>query len=191
MTKPLEIMLDIETLALTPDAAIWEVAACPFDFPDQMVDLFTDPEYIIASDKYAIDPDTVGWILSADGPAEHFSYWRDLRKPCSAIHQIHSALCGIGGFQNPNTIWWAKNSPFDFPILEHTFRVHGLEAPWYRSNKACMYTLRIEATRIINDRGGMFPHLEKSDKAHQAAEDVRVQIENVRRMRAAIAGVLK
>lgn len=188
---PLEIMLDIETLALTPDAAIWEVAACPFEFPDQMIDLFTDPAYVIASDKYAIDVDTVRWLKSDDGPAAHFLDWRDRGKPSSAVHQIHAALCRIGGFQNQNTIWWAKNSPFDFPILEHTFRVNGLAPPWHRSNKACMYTLRIEATRIINDRGGMFPHLEKSDKAHQAAEDVRVQIENVRRMRVAIDGVVK
>jgi hypothetical protein len=120
-------MIDLETLATTPDAVILTIGAQSFDpFTE---DKFYDDHFYAridteCQDERAIDDGTVEW-WGKQGPeaqAEAFgeeNRW-DLKEALEALHPI---------------IWkaeriWANGIVFDMGILEHAYKSLGLTLPW-------------------------------------------------------------
>jgi len=157
-------MIDIETLATTPDAAIVSIGAVTFSTaPDPI-----DEELHISVSKAScrehgrrVDQDTLDW-------------WR--RQPQEARHILHggrtlpAALAELAGFCDGVTEVWANSPAFDCTILESAYRALDCDAtaPWDYWQCRDVRTLRKCAPAWPDDR-------EHEGVAHDALDDARHQ----------------
>ena len=158
MDKRREFMLDTETLSLASNAAVWEIAVVEIigNGAGEPVYWNTDPFMVSASlDHMDVNDGTIKWSLKQEGTG--FKDWYAVYTGNSPRDSYLSTKTGLiidqmldvaGGFDEAQkAIWWAKNSAFDFPILENFFKHYTTEMPWFYRNKGCLYTMRIEAER--------------------------------------------
>ena len=126
-----DLMLDIETLATTPDATILTIGAqgfCPFS------DRFTDVTYyrrlsIESQADRAVDytPETgtvAWWGKQTEEAQEEAMGDGDDRV------DIVTALGELSKIAWKHSRIWANGTTFDMVILEDAFRQHGLPCPW-------------------------------------------------------------
>lgn len=165
MPEQPRIMVDIETLATTPDAAIVSIGAVAFDENGlgETLHISVSPESCRKHGR-RVDKETVRW-------------WE--RQPDEASHILHggrtlpAALAELAGFVDGVGELWANSPAFDAVILESAFRACDAEAPWeyyqwrdVRTLRKCLPTWPDELTR-----GGV---------EHDALDDARYQARCVR-----------
>jgi hypothetical protein len=126
-----DIMIDIETLALTPDATILSIGAVEFDATSMGREFYVE---IDPKQGRALDPETCLWW------AQQSSAFLDKRKPV-----LDSALAALAAFMYPTHKdgynrdvasdfeggVWANSPVFDLAILRNAFdRFLILACPW-------------------------------------------------------------
>lgn len=126
-----DIMIDLETLATTPDAAILTIGAVKFDpFGRESEDKAMDSFYV----KVDIDSchdlglvtsdDTVAWWASQTQAAQDAAFDPDGRIPITdAFHQLYKFCWGAKRV-------WSNGASFDVVICEHVFRKINKAVPW-------------------------------------------------------------
>lgn len=126
-----DIMIDLETLAATPDAAILTIGAVKFDpFGRESQDKAMDSFYVkvdvdschdlglVASD------DTIEWWSRQSAEAQAAAFDPDGRLPVrEAFDQLYKFCWGAKRV-------WANGSVFDIVICEHVFRKLNKAIPW-------------------------------------------------------------
>ena len=130
------IMVDLETMATTPDALIWQIGACAFDPETGVVDdecsfsMFPDPN---GQQGRRIDADTVAWWMRQPDEAR-------LRFGDPDVHRVdlEFALAELERwarfqlvYRDADPFVWSHGAPFDLPILKHAMAAAGL-TPWWR-----------------------------------------------------------
>ena len=167
------IMIDTETLALSPRALVWEFAAVEFLWEQDGTTVRMTPAdklhgYVIHADssKFDVQLDTLRWTRGVQ--PERLEYYLDgvSLTGCITVDEIHDFF----GKRTGHMIW-ARNGAFDFPILEHMFKASGFKMPWHRRFQNCLYTK-------INDARRFDPEYELSAPFHRhtALADARAQI---------------
>lgn len=162
-------MVDLETLATTPNAAILTIGAVTFN-PNgyEIYDEFycrIDTESIEGLDTY-IDDGTVKWWSEQDKAAQDEAFNPDGRIDIKdAMDQFYKFCMGSSRF-------WSHGSAFDIVILEHYFRKLGKPYPWNFWD--------VRDTRTLFDLG-MDPEMPQAYK-HHALEDARRQAIGVQTM---------
>ncbi len=163
------IMLDIETLANRPDAAIIQIAAVAFD-PHTGETGAEFSRYVCDIAGRHVDAATVAWWLQraaapAMGAAMQASrnqLWGDL----TDLAQWFGALERVAGV-------WSHGATYDLPVLQHAFATElHCEPPWgYR-------TPRDTRTIYALTSGGVPPTFVPVDGAgkHDALADCHTQI---------------
>ena len=170
------IMVDIETLSLEPTAYVWEVAFVDMDNPLWRVhaylssNLFTNPAM---ARGFHVDQKTIDWSLQHGSP--RFKQWMEGRCTESTVLEISNQLSERLNHTN-NTIWWARNSAFDFPILEHMFKTFHRPVPWYHRNKRCLYTHEHVVRQLANATGTPLGGEPEQENKHSAIDDAMHQI---------------
>ena len=126
-----DIMIDLETLATTPDAAILTIGAVKFDpFGRERDDPKMDSFYV----KVDIDScqdlglvtndDTVDWWSRQSKEAQEAAFDPEGRiSVTDAFHQLYKFCWGA-------TRVWSNGATFDVVICEHVFRKIGKAVPW-------------------------------------------------------------
>ena len=161
-----DLMVDIETLGTTPDAAIISLGAVWFDpRSDEMgAELY---RVIDPRQRRHIDPDTVLWWFGQPSGSNPFA-----RR--AAMHPLPDALEDLSVFIAQNTgpvRLWSQGAAFDGVLLEDAFRQHGRVAPWKFWD--------VRDTRTVYDMAG------DDDRtalvAHHALEDAKAQARRVQR----------
>jgi len=170
-------MIDLETLATTPRAAITEIGACMFDPSDKTV-----PErtfYVaIDTDEYEhtkvfdVQLSCFQWIMTQSKETQAEMLTKTPRK--GLVEAVQALAEWLKQNAKPNAMYWAKGIDFDYVILEHAMRVAKVEVPWLFWAKRDVRTVQVEA-RI---RPMPNPH------AHNALADCLVQVDTVQRARA-------
>lgn len=125
-----EIMLDIESLSLQPDALVLSIGAQTFTCescvgPAIGGDLLLVPsmtQQIIAGRH--VDQGTQQWW--AEQPAEARLHWQAPLKENS----VGEALVRLADFCKGADHIWANGICFDITVLEHLFRQNGVKVPW-------------------------------------------------------------
>lgn len=126
-----DVMIDLETLAATPDAAILTIGAVKFDpFGRESQDKAMDSFYVkvdvdschdlglVASD------DTIEWWSRQSAEAQAAAFDPDGRLPVrEAFDQLYKFCWGAKRV-------WANGSVFDIVICEHVFRKLNKAIPW-------------------------------------------------------------
>jgi 3' exoribonuclease, RNase T-like len=127
-----DIMIDIETLATSPDSVILTIAGIKFDVT-KTYDNVSDPfslDYFYcrvdteSQEKRFIDENTLAWWAqqAEDVRAEAFD-------PTDRL-PVADAMTAFNYWAQNTERYWANGAAFDFPILETMNKQLGFESPW-------------------------------------------------------------
>jgi hypothetical protein len=164
----LDVMLDLETLATSPDSTILTCGAVKFDpFSNKEP---SDPFYVKISvdDQTAmgrsINPDTVEWWSKQSQESQDEAFGDEGRiSPDEFTIQLNKYLVGVGNV-------WAQGTMFDIVILENLYRMLGKPLPWRYS--------QIRDSRTLFDLGD--DSIKKNNaSAHNALADSYFQAQSV------------
>lgn len=152
------LMVDLETLAVTPEAVILSLGACHFDPMGNGVNdtlyfriNFEQQETL----KREVDPNTVEWWQKQDPEIIEEAFNPENRIDIhDAVNQFHKFAWGCDAF-------WSHGAPFDLVIIENLYRQLNKPLPWN------FWQLR--DTRTIFDLG-LDPEMPKDNK-HNALQD--------------------
>lgn len=126
-----DIMIDLETLATVPDAAILTIGAVKFDpFGDDLKDPKCEKFYVKVDldscDRLGmiVSDATVEWWSQQDKAAQDEAFSPDGRIDIAdAMNQLYKFCWGAKRV-------WAHGSSFDIIMCEQTFRKVGKAIPW-------------------------------------------------------------
>lgn len=126
-----DLMIDLETLATQPDAAILTIGAVKFDpFGDDVNDPKCDKFYVkVDLDscdelKLVTNEDTIAWWSKQSKEAQDEAFSIDGRIPIKdAMNQLYKFAWGCKRV-------WSHGAAFDVVICEHVFRKIGKAVPW-------------------------------------------------------------
>ena len=162
-------MVDLETLATTPNAAILSLGAVTFNpNSDQIYDELyykVELESFDGLDSY-IDDGTIEWWSKQDPKAQEEAF-----NPNNRI-DIRTVMDDFYKFCMGSSKFWSHGSTFDIIILEHYYRQIGKPYPWK--------FWEVRDTRTLFDLG-MDPEMPQVNK-HHALEDARRQAIGVQNM---------
>lgn len=169
----LDIMLDIETCGLEPNAAWLSVAMIPFNMDGSPVEQAEEYQAKIEltscfMSSMSFDVDTQHWWSEQD-PVVKMELIQGEKKP---VNQVAGELWNILNALSDNydLVLWSQGSDFDFPKLEYCFRVFvGRKAPYNYWNKR-------DARTYVREMGVDSRQIERKGNRHAAADDCRHQI---------------
>ena len=163
------LMVDLETLATTPNAAILTIGAVTFDPNSTKIynEFYrrVELESLDALDTY-IDDGTLEWWSKQDEAAQDEAFDPEGREP------IRSVLDDFYKFCMGSSRFWSHGAAFDIVILEYYFRKINKPFPWNFWD--------VRDTRTLFDLG-MDPEMPQANK-HNALEDAKRQAIGVQNM---------
>jgi hypothetical protein len=175
------IMLDLETAATVPGAAIRSIGAVAFEFrgrplgPAHYANVSLESCDAIG---LIIDPDTMAWW--AEHPEAEAALADDQQS-------LPSALLRFAGFVEEHgtdeVCLWSHGAGFDLPIIEHAMRATGITVPWKFRN--CRDTRTM--LWLAEQRGFTIP-VDRQGLRHQALDDAKTM---ALRMIEAFGGIMR
>lgn len=157
------LMVDLETLAVSPRSTILTLGAVHFDpFGKGVTDQLYMRIDLDAQDalQREIDPNTLDWWAKQDTQIMEEAFSPDDRVPLQeAVDRFHKFAWGCEAF-------WSHGSVFDIMIMEDLYRQIGKCVPWN--------FWQIRDTRTVFDLG-VDPEMPKESK-HNALEDAIRQV---------------
>lgn len=160
-----DIMMDLETLDVTPSALVVSIGAVRFG-PDGLGETFYRVLEMDGQPAHGrtISPDTVKWWLRQDVLAKAvFDH---------PTHLVVAALGDFAGFVIPDSgsRMWGNGASFDNVILASLYASYGFRAPWHFTDDRCFRTLKnlvpLEPGEGVQFRGT--PHNALDDAIYQA-----------------------
>ena len=135
MKKKLNVVIDLETLSMQPDAAILSVAAVPFNIEAEVTDSDSPhpnaglPSYhevvnvaSCALSGMHFDMDTVQWwSRQSDEAKASILERKPLINISNAISGLHQFLCSLAEEHNAELVIWCQGTDFDIPKLKYAF----------------------------------------------------------------------
>lgn len=200
MKKLLDVMIDIETLSLSANAAIIQIAAKPFRLDGKEVILGTDKNGNDVCDEFTIDIDATSCAMYGfDFDKGTIEWWRKNVPANEHFKGFHYACCiafALESFADALTSWkevtgsdeivvWSQGTDLDIAVLRNAFRVvFGNEdkLPWKYNNVRDARTYFLEAVRLF------IPEVEKpygiiksedGETQHHAIDDLKWSIRAV------------
>jgi hypothetical protein len=164
----MDIMLDLETLATSPDAVVLSIGATAFSVQDGIAPVqFYAVISLTEQDERRIDPDTVNWWMNQcranpdagdvfEGPRESV---------VSALERLNVYINTFGGGGV-----WANGPDFDCVILRTLYDELNIKCPWRHTQHRCFRTLRKLAQSLNLD-----VHVTENMCMHNALADANWQ----------------
>lgn len=171
-----DIMIDLETMAVTSDAAIISIGACQFDLKTGQIG---DKHYYTAVTLQSnldyerrILPSTLVWWMDQSHNAQ------DVFRDVAAVH-LEDALVGLVEWMGDTckvhkdaANVWGMGASFDTPMLEHAFTQTKIAIPWQFWNNKCARTYK-------NLPGAKDVQVQRKGVHHNALDDAVFQAEQV------------
>lgn len=165
-----DIMIDLETLGTTADAAILSIGAVQFDI-EKGTTLLSNTFYrVVAFDSQpnrTLSRSTLAWWMEQSPDAAQvlthqpkFTLTDALRDFSAWAHQIGSVTA------------WSNGADFDLPMLSHAFEQCGIKAAWAPYNGRCYRTYK-------NLPGARNVAVLRRGEHHNALDDAVYQAEHV------------
>lgn len=164
-------MIDMETLAVSPNAVVLSLGAVHFDpYTTTISDEIYFKIDLDDQDKLGreIDPNTLDWWSKQDPAIMEEAFDPNGRLPLvDAINQFHKFAWGCSAF-------WSHGATFDLVIIENLYRQLGKPLPWQ------FWQLR--DTRTLFDLGHD-PEMPKESKHDALADAIRqaIGVQNIYR----------
>jgi hypothetical protein len=142
MANNSDIMIDLETLATSPDASILTIGAVRFDpFGDELNDRSMDSFYVKidldSCDRIGLvtNDDTIAWWGQQSKEAQEEAFSETGRIDIvDAMNQLYKFCWGAKRV-------WSHGASFDIVICEHIFKKIGKAVPWQYWQARCTRTL--------------------------------------------------
>ena len=166
-----ECMIDLETLAVTPDAHILSIGACSISDPS--ITFYHTVEG--RNQQRTTNFSTIKWWLKQSPEAIKSATDRSCVLSIGEMLMEFSAWWKGNQFVQP----WSHGSVFDVIILENACRQFGYEIPWNFWDVRDTRTLFDTAYRITGKT--LKPHREGTH--HNALDDAQFQAQWVNRIR--------
>lgn len=165
-----DVMLDLETMSVRPDAAVVAIGAVAFDRAAARILSEFYVRVDLASAQRCgghLDADTVIWWLQQSEAARAELWHADRRDLMVALLEFQRWIKSVAEAETVKV--WGDGSDFDNVILASAYRSAYLEQPWRWWNNRCFRTLRkqhpgIEAPALDD----LVEHHALSDAKHQA-----------------------
>lgn len=169
-TKPLrsaDLMLDLETLGLSPGCAILEIALVRFDAEPELVFRRQVSAASCVRAGLRMEAETVEWWMKQPDASR-------LRWSADSAVPLREALGSLCACVDPLSLrrairLWANGAAFDVPILEAAYRACGMPAPWnyreVRDMRTLMDIAEVDKNAIAFDG---VEHSAADDAMHQA-----------------------
>lgn len=145
------VMLDLETMGTSPDAAIAAIGACTVSTPSEPFYCRVNLTSAVAAGG-AIEPETVLWWLRQSEQAR--------AELCGESASIQAALTAfadwLAGLGSPCV--WGNGATFDNVILARTYQRAGMHRPWHYSKDRCYRTAAALHPHIAIARQGVHHH---------------------------------
>ena len=158
------IMLDLETMGVNPDAAIIAIGAVEFDTgTGDIGERFYTVIDLASSVKHGgvIDASTVlWWMQQSDAARSEFE--RPGLDIIDALTAFSVWVAGLG----PEVSVWGNGAAFDNVILASAYRRIGLPPPWPHWLDRCYRTIKDRYPEVLPVRTGVF---------HRAVDDAESQ----------------
>ena len=142
MSNKTDVMIDLETLDVTPTATILTIGAVKFDpFGDEVNNPDCDKLYlkvdIDSCDHYGgtVSPSTVEWWAGQSAEAQEAAF-----DPTDRV-SVEDAMNRLYKFCWGGKRVWSHGAAFDVVILENYFRKVGKAIPWQFWEVRCTRTL--------------------------------------------------
>ena len=156
------LMIDIETLAVSPNSTILTIGAQGFDpFTKQYTDVtFYEKITLESQDGREVDDGTVEWWGKQSAEAQEEAFGVEGRI------DITEALTALSKVAWKHKKVWANGTTFDFTILEDAMKNYGVTVAW-------KYWQVMDARTVYN----LCPNLPKLGNDHNALMDCCNQID--------------
>lgn len=165
-----DVMFDLETYGVRPDAAVLSIGAVLFDERDLGSELYTSVSLescLLAG--LTKDQSTIDWWDKQEAHVR--AAWQDEQAKAPLLIDALTALSGwLRDWCDPKSVRvWANGASFDLPILESAYRAVGADAPWAFWNHRCHRTMKNLAPGVEVERLGTWHHA-LDDAKHQARQ---------------------
>ncbi len=169
-----QIMLDLETMSASANAAIVSIGAVKFDIENGIYDEFSTNVSLASSMAHGgvIDADTVTWWMGQDDDAR--------AQVCTPLRvSIMSALFSFEAWaRNDGTResdeLWGNGAGFDNVILSNAFARDGMKVPWSHRADRCYRTMRALFPQITVPPFEGTKHHALHDARHQALHLIEI-----------------
>lgn len=163
------IMLDLETLATSSNAAIVSIGAVAFDV-NEVTDEFYVNVSAIQGQKLGFDVDVNTMFWWMDQSKEAQDGWRT-----GEIYKVEQALHSFSRWINDMSLrdkpcMWGNGSDFDCVVLGNAYARMKIGRPWSYSKNRCYRTMKNHCPLV---------KLERIGTHHNAVDDARSQAEHL------------
>ena len=120
--KANHVMIDLETMGITPDSAVVSIGAVIFDPRINRVTkntFYTELDW--EDQERHINPDTLEW-WGRRAPAA--------KAALHGLEGLSEALAGLSAWLPRDCKVWGNGATFDIGILENAYHQHGIDIPW-------------------------------------------------------------
>jgi DNA polymerase III epsilon subunit-like protein len=156
-----DVMIDIETLGLTPNSVILTIAAVRFNRCTGEVTGGTHLRVNPNQPDRRIDEGSLRWWFTQAA--------KSITDAFSGHAALPEALRLFAEFIRDDDVVWSQGTDFDFPVLQDAFSACGLSVPWKYWAK--------RDTRTVYDVCGFDPRtIEREGTYHNALDDCRHHI---------------
>lgn len=166
-----DLMIDIETLSILPNAVVLTLGAVQFDPFDPSERFFTENYFRFDIEEQLelgrdVNDDTVDWWGRQSEESRNEALSDDNRMKFSEYYPVLTKM--VVGSKRV----WAQGPVFDMCILENLYRQNQTPIPWQYYNVRDSRTL-LQALGDSRNAGA---------KAHNALEDCKEQIRAIKRV---------
>jgi len=161
--QQVEVMLDLETMGIGPNAAIVSIGAVLFD-SDGIVKQFSLSNTLASGMEAGVaDAATILWWLTQSEEAK--------RESLSGASHLVDSLVAFSQLlsQYEVTAVWGNGASFDNVILASAYRAAGVLLPWPFYLDRCFRTLKEESPPLVGFEPGisLTPHVALDDAMWQ------------------------
>lgn len=155
------VMVNLETLGLTPDSVILSIGAVVFD----EAAIYSEHHWVLDLDQPGrrIDAGTVKWWMKQNEAARSAIF------SAKEIWMLYRAIDEFNNLFDADARVWANGANFDIPILENVYtNAFDQSTPWKYKNTRCYRTVRAMFPGIDNE-------IDSMGEEHNALDDARHQ----------------
>ncbi len=161
------LVLDLETLALAPNAAITEIG---------IVDLLSEDSFSVSInpaeqiDGFVQHNETIQWHIKKN-PEYLILLAHTGHRPCAAAGALSNWLKEKKIQTGQELVIWCQGTDFDIPIITNFLKYYGYPLEWKHSD-----------VRDIRTLAALFPNVEYKKGNHTAAEDAYMAAQYLRKL---------
>lgn len=161
------LVLDLETFAVHPHAAVTEIGIVDLRSMETFNLLINPHEQ---KEGFVQDHDTIDWHVKRD-PSYLILLAHNGLRPCAAAGKLHNWLSEKKIQTGQELVIWCQGTDFDIPIISNFLKHYQYNLPWKHTD-----------VRDIRTLAALFPRVDYKKGNHTALEDASMAAQYLRKL---------